>query len=48
MIRKVIFFILIFFLIKQILIKILTIKIQKKINIKNKLKFFKILLKISY
>ena len=35
MIQKVIFFILIFFLIKQILIKILTVKIQKKLNIKN-------------
>ena len=35
MIQKDIFFILIFFLIKQILIKIVTIKIQKKLNIKN-------------
>lgn len=35
MIQKVIFFSLIFFLIKQILIKILTVKIQKKLNIKN-------------
>ena len=38
MIQKVIFFILIFFLIKQILIKILTLKIQKKLNIKNPIK----------